>query len=639
QISPQAYVFPTISPSGYSGLMTEVLDGNFADIHSFYGTVSKSLGSHMLRVGSDLRINLVNNYSRGYGSGQYSFGSYLNGPFDNSPAAPRGAGVAGLLLGLPTGGGVDVNDSYAARTSTTSVFVQDDWKVTRKLTVNLGLRYEYEGPIVERYNRSVRGFDYNAASPIEPAAVANYNANPLAEIPAGQFRVKGGLTYAGVNGQPNSLYNAPTHGFMPRVGFAYQLGSLTVLRGGYGIFFDQIGIATNSPIQTGFNQNTAVVPTLDNGVTFRATLDNPFPDGLLRASGASGGLSTFLGRSINFFVGNPRMPYNQRWSFGVQRQLSSSLVFQLDYVGSRGTALQIPRQIDGTPNQYLSTLRVRDQATIDRLSANVPNPFYPLLPGTDRSGTTVSRSQLLVPYPQFSGITINTNDGYSWYHSMQTRVEKRFSAGYTLMGAWTWSKNMEAVSFLNPMDTRPERVISANDRTHRIVINGIYELPFGRGRRFGSSRRGATGQLISGWQIDGIWQIQSGDPLGLGDFIYSGDPTAITLSSGDRRPEQWFNTAGFERDTRKALASNIRYQPTRFSGLRADRITYLDLSAIKKVRITETISCDIRAEFINALNHPVFEPPDTNPYSTAFGTVTAAKQLPRTIQFGIVGRF
>lgn len=426
---------------------------------------------------------------------------------------------------------------------------------------------------------------------------------------------------------------------MPRIGFAYMLGSQTVLRAGYGVFFDQIGVVSQSPIQIGYSLTTALVPSLDNGVTFRATLANPFPDGLQKPVGARDGLATFLGRDISFFMPDPRTPYNQRWSFGFQRQFLTNFVLDMNYVGSRGTALQISRQLDSVPNEYLSTLRVRDQAAIDRLSRNVANPFYPLLPGTGLAGATVSRSQLLRPYPQFTSVTTQTNDGYSWYHSLQTRVEKRFDRGYTIMGSWTWSKNMEAVSFLNPMDARPERVISPNDRTHRLVINGIYELPFGMGRRYAAGARGVVGKVIEGWQLDAIYQIQSGDPLGLGDFLFYGDPDNIVLSGAERRPERWFNTDGFERDTRRALASNIRYQSSRFSSLRSDGLNYLDFSLIKKTKITERLRLDIRSEFINSLNHTVFEAPNTNPYSTNFGVVTAGKQLPRTIQFGAVVRF
>ncbi len=639
-IAPMALVFPRISPSGYQGLNTENPDGNFSDIHSLFGSVSRTQGRHSLRAGADFRVYLANVFSLGGRAGRYTFGGYFNGPFDNSPSAPRGTGLAGLLMGVVDGGGVDLNDSYAARTRYFGTFLHDDWKLTRRLTVNLGLRYEYEGPVVERYNRSVRGFDFAVASPIEAAALANYARSPILEVPVSQFKAKGGLTYAGAGGQPRGLWEAPGHNFAPRIGLAFSLNPKTVLRAGYGVFFDQLGITTRTPIQTGYSQTTSIIPTLDNGVTYQATLANPVPEGRLQQpAGNRDGIATFLGRGISFFNSRPRTPYNQRWSAGFQRQLISDFVADINYVGSRGTAMLVSRELDGTPVAFLSRSPVRDQPTIDRLSTQVPNPFYPLLPGTGLSSSRVSVSTLLRPYPHFTGISMQTNDGYSWYHSLQTRIEKRFSRGYTVMGSWTWSKNMEAISFLNAMDPAPERRVSPNDRTHRVVVNGIYELPFGRGRRFASRLGGPAGKLLEGWQLEGIFQRQSGEPLGLGNFIYYGDARNIVLPASRRTIQRWFNTEGFERDSRRQLASNVRTQPSVFSGLRSDPINYLDLSAIKKTKLTERFSLDFRAESINALNHPVFEAPDTSPTSSTFGVVTATKALPRTIQFALVVRF
>jgi hypothetical protein len=650
-ISPAGYIFPRISPSNYSSLDSETPDGNFSDIHSFYGSVSRTIGMHTLKAGVDFRIYLVNNYSLGASSANYSFGStYTNGPLDNSPASARGQDLASMLLGIATGGSVDVNDSYAARTRYAGVFLQDDWKVTRKLTVNLGLRWEYEGPIVERYTRSVGGFDYDASSPIEAQVKANYAANPIPQIPASQFQVKGGLLYAGVGGVPNGLYNALNREFAPRVGFAYSFNPKTVLRAGYGIFFDQIGITTQAPIQTGYNQQTTLVPSNDNGLTFIATLANPFPSGLLKPVGNSQGLTTFLGKSISFVYPTPSAPYTQRWSIGVQRELAARLMIDVSYVGSRGTHLLSPgwssqstsltgRPLDFIPLQYLSPILTRDQATINRLTANVPNPFYPLLPGTSLSGTTVALNQLLMPYPQFTGVTAVTNDGFSWYHSLQTQVQRRFSNGFTAMGSFTWSKNMEALQFLNNADARPSRAVSPNDRPLREVVNGIYELPFGKGKRIGSSLRGVAGKLAEGWQLNVIYERQSGDPLGFGNFIFTGDASNIAYGRDQRSPDHWFNISGFDRNTADQLSFNIRYTSLRFSGVRGDGISYLNFSVVKKVKVTEKFSGDIRCEFFNALNHTVFSDPDTTPTSSTFGMVTSSAQLPRTIQFGAVMRF
>ena len=227
---------------------------------------------------------------------------------------------------------------------------------------------------------------------------------------------------------------------MPRFGFAYSANSKTVVRGGYGIFFGQLGLTVRSFNQTGFSSVTNNVPTLDNGVTFISTLANPFPTGLLNPVGAGDGIVTNLGQNISFQNTKLRTPYDQRWSIGIQRSLPGGFLIDTGYVGNRGTGLETSRSLNYTPGEYLSTSPVRDQAVIDRLSRNLPNPMAGLLPGTSLNGANVSLGRLLYAYQQFGSVGTSTSQGYSWYHSLQTRMEKRFSSGYTILGAWTWSK-------------------------------------------------------------------------------------------------------------------------------------------------------------------------------------------------------
>ncbi|MCL4401440.1 MAG: hypothetical protein M1436_02070, partial [Acidobacteria bacterium] len=196
----------------------------------------------------------------------------------------------------------------------------------------------------------------------------------------------------------------------------------TVIRAGYGVFYDTVG-SKYQAIQSGFSQSTPVVASLNNGLDFVGSLADPLPGGLLPALGPDGGLSTNVGQSVSFFPERIVNSYAQRWSFGIQHQFLNEYVIDLSYVGNRGTMLPIVRQYDPVPARYLSTLPVRDQATIDFLSAQGRNPFAGLLPGTGLNGVNVSRSQLLRPYPQFTGVTSATNDGYSWYHSLQVRGE------------------------------------------------------------------------------------------------------------------------------------------------------------------------------------------------------------------------
>jgi hypothetical protein len=312
------------------------------------------------------------------------------------------------------------------------------------------------------------------------------------------------------------------------------------------------------------------------------------------------------------------------------------MALELAYVGTSSSDLRISRAINPIPRQYMSTSLTRDQPAIDALSRAVANPFYPALPGTGLAATNTSRGQLLRPFPQFTGVSVTNNDGYSNYHSLQTRLERRFSRGYTLMAAYTWSKFMEGIGYLNETDPNPEYVVSDQDRSHRFVTSGVWELPVGRGKLIGGSMHRAADKLFGGWQVQGIYQYQGGAPLGFGNAIFNGDLKAIPLASGQRSIGRWFNTdAGFERNAARQLGSNLRYMPSRFSGIRGDGIDNWDLSVIKNTHFTERIYLQFRAEFLNAFNHAQFSAPNTTPSSTAFGTVTETSQMPRLMQFGL----
>ncbi|MEK7404753.1 MAG: TonB-dependent receptor, partial [Acidobacteriota bacterium] len=637
QADPRGTKLPYINVAGYGAFANHTLGFRYDDIHDLGANFTNMVRAHTMRFGLGYRAYRENSFNLGQSSGSFSFGAdWTRGPLDTSPTAPIGQGMASFLLGLPTGGFFPINDSYAEQSKTWSFYFQDDWKVTSKLTFSFGLRYEVEQPLTERFNRSVRGFDAEAASPIEAQAKANYALRPIPEVPAAQFRVRGGLTFSGVGGLPRALWTTDKNNIMPRIGFAYAMNPRTVWRAGYGIFFDPLGVTRQHVNQAGFNRNTDFVASLDNGQTFIANLTNPFPGGFDRPVGAGLGLATFLGQGVSYFEEKLIGPYMQRWQLGVQRELPMQSVIEVAYVGNRGTKQRIGRQLSPVPRQYWSTSPVRDQATIDYLAAQVPNPFYPLLPKTSLAGANVSRSQLLRPYPHFTSVSRNNNQGYSWYHSLQTRFEKRFAQAYTMTASWTWSKFMEATGYLNDTDPVPEKVISDQDRTHRIVVSGLWEVPFGRGQRWGAAAHPAVSRIIGGWQVQGIFQGQSGPAFGFGNSIFTGNLKDIPLPKGQRTIDRWFNIdAGFERDTRRQLGSNIRTMPSRFSGIRADGMNHWDISLIKNTEISEGTKLQFRAEFINAWNHTQFAAPNTSPSSTAFGTVTADTQWPRAIQLGL----
>lgn len=638
--NPKARLFPRVDVAELATLnqFQALIYAN--DIHTFSTDVDRPVGNHALKVGFDLRAYRENRYDFGNATPNFVFTSdYTNGPVDNSPTSPLGIGqgYASLLLGIPTSGVVDYNSSQASQSKFWALYFQDNWRVHRTLTLTLGVRYEYEVPLTERFNRSVRGFDPTAELAITRAAQANYSANPIAEIPVSQFQVRGGLLFAGVNGQPRTLYDADRRKWMPRVGLAYAPRPNTVLRAGYGIYF----LPTGQPFgtlaqQLGFSQSTFIVPTVNNGQSFTATLDNPFPTGILGPPGNSQGVNTFVGRGVTFFNSSLKSAYNQRWNFSVQQLLPQKILLEVGYAGSRVVRLPITKDLNALPDQYLSRLQARDTALINRLTSQVTNPFYPLLPGTNLAGQAVQVQQLLRPYPQFSSVVTNVNQGYSWYHSLQVRGERRFARGYSILGAYTFSKLMEATTFLNAGDALPYRSLSAADRRHHLSLSGIVELPFGRGKAVGGAAPPFLREVIGGWQLQATWQLYGGEPLGFGNVFFYGDPNSIKLSGDARSIDEWINVnAGFERNVARQPALNFRTAPLRYSGLRAPIYNNWDASLIKNTRIREWLNVQFRAEAFNVLNHPSFAAPDTAVTSQAFGTITAENSNPRQLQLAV----
>jgi hypothetical protein len=267
---------------------------------------------------------------------------------------------------------------------------------------------------------------------------------------------------------------------------------------------------------------------------------------------------------------------------------------------------------------------VRDQATINLLTQQVPNPFFGLTQFSADQPATVARWQLLLPYPEFSNVTTTYSGGFSWYHALEVRAEKRLSQGLTLQGNFAWSKFMEATKKLNPTDAEPTHFISSLDRPFNFTGSGVYELPFGKGRRFLSGAHGPLNQILGGWSIQAIYQKRSGAPLTFGNIIFSGDIQSIVLSSSQRSLSQWFNTsAGFNRSSNQQLAYNIRRFPLALSGLRADGVNNWDMSLFKSFQISERVSFELRLEGSDMLNHPQFSAPNTNPTSSLFGKVTS----------------
>jgi hypothetical protein len=621
ELIPSAIQFPTININGYQSLGGAANDDEATNYFIASNDLSWTKGAAILHFGVEYRLYRDNNRSLTSESPSMTFGStYTNGPLDSSAASPIGQGLASYLLGIPSSGTINNNANYADQSYNYAFYVQSDWRVTPRLTVNTGLRYDYDSPITERFNRTVEGFAFNSLNPIS-------TQEPL--------QVNGGLTFAGVNNQPRELWQASHLNFAPRAGLSFQIDPKTTFRAGYGIYFVPTGADYNAVTQTGFSSTTTLNPTLNNGLTFIASLQNPFPSGLNQPSGASNGLSTNLGQSVSFFPTVLRDPYVQRWSADFQRQLPMGIFLDLSYVGNRATHLAVSRQYDALPDSYLSTTGVRNPTVINNLTAQVTNPFYPLLAGTSLSSTTIARQQLLLPYPEFTGVSANQPVGYSWYHALQVLAERRMANGLTVQFNWTWSKFMEATSFLNAGDPLPSKVISDLDRTHVLHGSGLYELPFGQGKRFLSTAHGVTRQLVQGWQLEASWQYNTGAPLGFGNALLVGSLQSVALPSGQQTIARWFNTAAFDTNSADQLANNLVILSTRFSGIRAPGVTNWNMSAVKNFFITERIKLQFRTEFLNALNHTDLSAPNTTPTSALFGQINAAANQPRFIYFGL----
>jgi hypothetical protein len=637
-IDPRYATLPRVASGAYSTFSGwESGDGSTTSLtHSLGAHLTKLWGNHNLKFGTDFRVYQADGHRFPRQTApDLSFGTtYTRGPFDNSTAAPIGQDLASMLLGIP-GGAMDRVEPFAMSDRFFALYLHDDFKVTSKLTLNLGVRYEYETPLVESADRLVAGFAFDAVNPVDAAARANYAAAPIPELPVSQFGARGGLYWVNQNGIGRSPFTGEKNNVMPRAGLAFAMTETTILRAGYGLYFDTIGVNSTRAIQTGFSQTTPIQASLDSGLTFVATTANPFPGGLLEPLGSGGGLATNLGQAVEFYDPNRRHPYSQRWSAGVQQLLPWNFVGDLTYVGNHGSRLPVIRQLNTVPAEYLSTSQTRDQATIDFLSATFPNPFL----GTNPIyGSRISRADLLKPYPHFGNISVSESIGSSWYHALQARAERRMANGFTFQLGYTWSKLTEAIEFLNASDPLPYESIGALDRTHRLTMSGIWEIPVGRNRRFGKSLPSVVNIFIGDWQLGGIVVRQSGAPLGFGNVPFSGNVDDIALPKSERSVDRWFNTeAGFARNTSQQLSSNIRTMPLRFAEVRGDGRATWDFSLIKNVRLLDT-TLQFRAEVYNAWNHPNLSDPNTNPFSSAFGRVTSAGDA-RNWQFSLGWKF
>jgi hypothetical protein len=570
----------------------------------------------------------------------------------NTAAAQNWLDVASFLTGFPTGGTIDINGARENSQWYHAVFVQDDWKITNKLTLNLGLRYDYEGAPVEVENRNVRGFDPDATLALTSAAQAAYAARPDV-IPASAWRARGGVMFA--SNDNRGLWKADGNNIQPRLGFAYKVNDRTVVRGGWGIYTSPF-VFSNGINQMGYSQSTPFTASQNNGLTFQSTLNNPYPNGVLQPAGNSAGPNTFLGQSLTRFmpadgVQNPQL---SRFLVNLQRELPGRWLLEVGYAGSHGYNLTTDEELNPVPAQYLTTSRVRDQAAIDFLAFQVPNPFAGGLLPTGFTGANVARSQLLRPFPQFNNVPTNGFEGTSRYDSAQIRLEKRFADGYQIIGTYTRSRFTEKVFKLNPTDAGFEKRLARDDAPNRVTGSILYELPFGRGKRLAGNAGGVLNALIGGWSVNALGQFQSGRPLDFAgrNIYFNGNLDALKAKYTKNSDVPVFDISGFyfhdaavqtngvddpvkqRADPRKNLANNVRYFPSRVDGIRSPFLKLWDVSLVKQFAVGGRVRGQFNLEFLNAFDIVVFNDANTDPNNADFGKVTSQNNLPRDIQLG-----
>ncbi len=604
-----------------------VSSSTFINVYNPLFNFHYTAGRHAMKWGYRYMVTQQNSFAPNRSGGIFNFGrAFTQGPNPTLVSPNAGHDFAAFLLGTPNSGSADINASPALQSSYHGVYFQDDWKITTRLALNLGLRAEHENGTSDRFNRGNAGLDFAVASPLEAQAAANYARQPIPELAA--LNVKGGLRFLATDKTPREHLNMPAVIWAPRFGYAYKVNNWLVARGGYGLFYAPNVIANYR--LDGFSLATQMVTSLDNNLTPFNTLRNPFPNGLVRPPGASAGLLTGVGQSITAggaSLGNYLPNYlhglNQNFSQGFQAVLPGDLSIQAAYVGSLNQRLTVTRNINQYPDQFLPLNT--------RLNARVANPFAGVITDTTSalSQPTTTVLQLLRPFPQYTGVTQSSLPyGRSWYHSAQVEISKRMANGVYFGIAYTNSKLMEATSYLNPNSAKLEKVISDSDRPQRLVVHGLYELPFGPGKPMLASSHPVVKRIVGNWQVNWVFTAQSGAPLAFAN--------AERVSVSTNNPfgvNRYFDTAQFT----PQQPFTLRASSSRTADLRAPGINKWDITVQKSIVVREGISFKVQGEFYNAFNRTHFGTPNTTVTSTQFGSITGTFLNPREVQ--ISGRF
>jgi hypothetical protein len=683
---PGGYLMGVWTMSGYQTLGRTSSD-NITNSYNLAATVTKILGSHTLKFGIDTRRIQYLVLDTGSILEEDFTAAMTQQVYNSAGNGLGGDSYASFLLGYPNGG----QSNYAAypfyRQWYIAPYVQDDWKVNSRLTINWGLRWDFNEPITEKYNRLDAAFNPNAPSPLGPMVTANIAALKLnipsqyASLYNNLANLKGSMEFAGQAGYSPAAANTDYTGIQPRLGFAYRLKDKLVVRGGYGMYI--INPNNDWMITNGFSNNTSLVNSNDGGRTpVPGVMNNPFPAGINPPPGSSLGASTYVGKSVNWFNPNFKLPRSNQFSFGFQYQVSQAGTLDASYVGNRAIHTQSNFPFDVNPNydqcsvMYGASTPVGFASPAAYCNQTLPNPFQGLAPflGTSYyTATTISLNQLQRQYPQFTGGTeYGLNTGKVWYNSMQINYNHRMRNGLNLLLNYTLSKQNERWGYLNYYQTpiQYQEGLYYADRPHFLKATVVYDLPFGKGKRFLPGVHGVADRVVSGWAVNTfITDSPEGEPANMpGSIVAIRNPGLSNVHWGANKVQINNNCILNEDDTGaiaplpQSIANGCsatdwsqydwlqlppNYRPNQVNSYRSPNVrvqgTYtMDASFIKDTRINERVRAQFRAEAFNALNHCNYMLANVNNTATDpnFGSIiphtqsTQASVNPRSIQLG-----
>jgi hypothetical protein len=619
------------------------------------GSVDHVAGNHEIKIGGEVRRHRINFLQAGLPAGIYNPDQFGTASGAAAAGGVGGDSLATLLIGYNDGGfsEYEIPPSLATQSFDYGGFVQDNWHVNSRLTLNLGFRYDVELPRTERYNR-MNFFDPGATAPITVPGL------PL----------HGALEYVGVDGNPRNQFDTWYGGVGPRFGFAYRIGNNSTVRGGYGIFYDpsDMGAAGAGPGGTqGYQAITnAIVNLPTDPAVPNSFLSNPFPQGILQVTGNSLGTSSELGQAI---AGAPyrlwnQIPQEQSWSFGVEHQFPWSLLVDAEYVGRKGTHLYAAgvNNLDLMSPQEANAFRANPAL----YNSFVSNPFYGIItdPTSTLSNKTVQYYQLLLPYPQYTAVNASFDPAAnSIYNALQLKAEKRFSHGVQFLVTYVWSKSIDDASsgstgftFINggglgnipqdPNNLALNRSVSAFNIPQVFQASFVYQLPFGRHQAYGSNLNPILDAFLGGWQVNGIYRWDDGLPLGLGlnggTSLPGYGPQAPNLNGpltvcGTGNLNQYFCGSNPSSVLSVPLPYTDGSAPRYLPNDRVPGTNNLTASLFKQFPLgfREGAMAEIRLETFNTLNRVQFAGPDTAIPDPNFGKITAQANSPRQVQIGV----